>query len=36
VPHTVRALSEVTAIELAQLCAGLTATAERVFGSWEK
>jgi TatD DNase family protein len=36
VPHTVRALSEVTGIELAQLCAGLTATAERVFGSWEK
>jgi hypothetical protein len=26
----------VTGIELAQLCAGLTATAERVFGSWEK
>jgi TatD DNase family protein len=35
VPHTVRALSEVTGVELAELCAGLTATAERVFGAWE-
>jgi TatD DNase family protein len=35
VPHTVRALAEVTGVELAQLCAGLTATAERVFGKWE-
>jgi TatD DNase family protein len=34
VPHTVRALAEVTGVELARLCAGLTATAERVFGSW--
>jgi TatD DNase family protein len=34
VPHTVRALAEVTGAELAELCAGLTATAERVFGSW--
>jgi TatD DNase family protein len=34
VPHTVRALAEVTGAELGQLCAGLTATAERVFGPW--
>jgi TatD DNase family protein len=36
VPHTVRALAEVTGVDLAQLCAALTATAERVFGTWEK
>jgi TatD DNase family protein len=35
IPHTVRALAEVTGVELDQLCAALTATAERVFGSWE-
>jgi len=35
VPHTVRALAEVTGVDLDQLCAALTATAERVFGSWE-
>jgi TatD DNase family protein len=35
VPHTVRALAEVTGVELEELCAHLTATAERVFGSWE-
>jgi TatD DNase family protein len=34
VPHTVRALAEVAGVEVGQLCAGLTATAERVFGSW--
>jgi TatD DNase family protein len=34
VPHTVRALAAVTGIELDQLCAALTANAERVFGSW--
>ena len=34
VPHTVRALAEVTGVELAQLCDALTRTAERVFGSW--
>jgi TatD DNase family protein len=34
VPHTVRALAEVTGAELGELCAGLTATAERVFGPW--
>ena len=34
VPHTVRALAEVTGVELTELCEGLTATAERVFGSW--
>ncbi|MBB3676588.1 TatD family hydrolase [Modestobacter versicolor] len=35
VPHTVRALAEVTGTDLAQLCAALTSTAERVFGPWE-
>ena len=35
VPHTVRALSEVTGVQLTELCAGLTATAERVFGPWD-
>jgi len=35
VPLTVRALSEVTGVELEELCVGLTATAERVFGKWE-
>jgi TatD DNase family protein len=34
VPHTVCALAEVTGVELAELCQGLTATAERVFGPW--
>ncbi|MGY1802613.1 TatD family hydrolase [Blastococcus sp. SYSU D00922] len=34
VPHTVRALAEVTGVELGELCAALTATGERVFGSW--
>jgi TatD DNase family protein len=34
VPHTVRALAEVTGAELDELCAALTATAERVFGPW--
>jgi TatD DNase family protein len=34
VPHTVRALAEVTGTDLAELCATLTATAERVFGPW--
>ncbi|WP_138758615.1 TatD family hydrolase [Modestobacter altitudinis] len=36
VPHTVRALAEVTGTDLEQLCASLTATAERVFGSWQR
>jgi TatD DNase family protein len=35
VPHTVRALAEVTGVELTELCQQLTGTAERVFGSWE-
>jgi TatD DNase family protein len=35
VPHTVRALAEVTGVELDQMCAALTATAERVFGPWD-
>ena len=34
VPHTVRALAEVTGTDLEQLCDTLTATAERVFGPW--
>ena len=34
VPHTVRALAEVTGTDVAELCAALTATAERVFGRW--
>ena len=34
VPHTVRALAEVTGVELVELCTTLTATAERVFGPW--
>ncbi len=34
VPHTVRALADVTGVELGELCAGMTATAERVFGPW--
>jgi TatD DNase family protein len=36
VPHTVRALSEVTGVELVALCEALTSTAARVFGSWEE
>jgi TatD DNase family protein len=35
VPHTVRALAEVTGVELEELCSALTANAERVFGAWE-
>jgi TatD DNase family protein len=35
VPYTVRALAEATGVDLTSLCAGLTATAERVFGRWE-
>jgi TatD DNase family protein len=34
VPHTVRALAEVTGTDLVQLCDALTRTAERVFGPW--
>jgi TatD DNase family protein len=34
VPHTVRALADVTGVPLQQLCAALTTTAERVFGAW--
>jgi len=33
-PYTIRALAELTGTELATLCHGLTATAERVFGPW--
>ncbi|MCW2699000.1 MAG: hydrolase, TatD family [Blastococcus sp.] len=36
VPHTVRALAEVTGTELAELCEHLTRTAQRVFGTWEE
>ncbi|NEK57752.1 TatD family hydrolase [Geodermatophilus sabuli] len=34
VPLTVRTLAEVTGVDLPELCAALTATAERVFGPW--
>jgi TatD DNase family protein len=34
VPHTVRALADVTGVDLTRLCDALTANAERVFGSW--
>jgi TatD DNase family protein len=34
VPHTVRALAEVTGTDLTDLCGALTANAERVFGGW--
>jgi len=34
VPHTVRALAEVTGVDLDELCHHLTTTAERVFGTW--
>jgi TatD DNase family protein len=34
VPHTVRALADVTGTPLEQLCGALTANAERVFGAW--
>ncbi|MFP5371659.1 MAG: TatD family hydrolase [Actinomycetes bacterium] len=36
VPHTVRALAEIAGVELDELCQTLTATAERVFGTWEQ
>jgi len=35
VPHTVRALAEVTGTDLDQLCTVLTRNAERVFGPWQ-
>jgi TatD DNase family protein len=35
VPHTVRALAEVTGTDVTELCATLTATAERIFGRWD-
>jgi len=34
VPHTVRALADVTGVPLEQLCRALSANAERVFGPW--
>ena len=34
VPHTVRALAELTGTDLTELCGTLTETAERVFGPW--
>jgi len=33
-PYTIRSLAELTKTDLATLCQGLTATAERVFGPW--
>jgi TatD DNase family protein len=35
VPHTVRALADLTGMDLEEFCAALTATGERVFGSWD-
>jgi hypothetical protein len=32
--HTLRCLAEVKQIDVARLCALVTATGERVFGSW--
>ncbi|MDT5035376.1 MAG: TatD DNase family protein, partial [Micromonosporaceae bacterium] len=34
IPLTVRALAEVTKVDLDELCAGISATGERVFGPW--
>jgi TatD DNase family protein len=34
VAHTLRAIAEVKHVDLAELCAAVTATGERVFGSW--
>jgi TatD DNase family protein len=34
VPYTVRRLAEVKGVETAELCAAVSATAERVFGPW--
>ena len=34
-PYTIRRLAELTGTELSALCAGLTSTAERVFGPWK-
>jgi TatD DNase family protein len=34
IPLTVRALAEATGIELTEVCAGISATGERVFGPW--
>jgi TatD DNase family protein len=34
VPHTVRRLAEVKGVDDAELCAAVSATAERVFGPW--
>jgi TatD DNase family protein len=34
VPHTVRRLAEVKGVEVAELCAAVSGTAERVFGPW--
>jgi TatD DNase family protein len=34
IPVTVRALAEITGRDLGELCAALSATTERVYGSW--
>ncbi len=34
IPLTVRALAETTGRDLDELCAGIAATGERVFGPW--
>ncbi|MBW8481642.1 TatD family hydrolase [Actinomadura parmotrematis] len=34
IPHTVRFMAEVKGVEVAELCAAIAATGERVFGPW--
>jgi TatD DNase family protein len=34
IPLTVRGLAQIKGADLAELCAGISATGERVFGSW--
>jgi len=34
IPHTVRLLADVTGTDLAELCAAISATGDRVFGPW--
>jgi TatD DNase family protein len=34
IPLTVRSLAETTGVDLAELCAAISATGERVFGRW--
>ena len=34
IPHTVRAMAEIKGVDVAELCAAIAATGERVFGPW--